>query len=83
MRVVVLTSSVYSETACAMCVNLARRDTFQSERLHCATLNRETLLRKVGQWGFSDAAGYARQAYSQQWSVAGKESLLRTIPQKW
>jgi len=60
VRVVVLTSSVYSETACAMCVNLAQTGYLPVGALALRSLNRKTLLRKVGQWGFSGAAGYAR-----------------------
>lgn len=60
MRVVVLSSSVYSETACAMCVRLAQTGFVPAGALALRSLNRKTLLRKVGQWGFRGAAGYAR-----------------------
>lgn len=60
MRVVVLASSVYSETACAVCVRLAQIGYVPAGALALRSLNRKTLLRKVAQWGFRDAADYAR-----------------------
>jgi len=60
MRVVVLCSSVYSETGCAMAVRLAEMGYVPTGVLSLSTLNRGTLLRKLGQWGIQDVARYAR-----------------------
>jgi folate-dependent phosphoribosylglycinamide formyltransferase PurN len=60
MRVVILCSSVYSETACAMAVRLAETGHVPVGALALSTLNRGTLLRKIGQWGVREAARYAR-----------------------
>jgi folate-dependent phosphoribosylglycinamide formyltransferase PurN len=60
VRVVVIASSVYSETACAMCVRLAQTGCVPAGVLALRFLNRKTLLRKVGQWGFRSAVAYAR-----------------------
>jgi len=60
MRVVILCSSVYSETACAMAVRLAETGHAPVGALALSTLNRGTLLRKIGQWGVRGAARYAR-----------------------
>ena len=59
MRVVILCSSVYSETACAVAVRLAEMGHVPYGVLSLKTLNRGTVLRKLGQWGFRDAAHYA------------------------
>jgi folate-dependent phosphoribosylglycinamide formyltransferase PurN len=60
MRVVILCSSVYSESACAMAVRLAESGYAPAGALALSTLNRGTLLRKLGQWGVRDVARYAR-----------------------
>ena len=60
MRIVVLASSVYSETACAMCVRLAETGYVPVGALALRSFNRKILSRKVGQWGFRGATGYAR-----------------------
>jgi len=59
MRIVILGSSVYSETACAMAVRLAEMGNIPEGALVLSTLNRGTGLRKLGQWGMRDAARYA------------------------
>jgi folate-dependent phosphoribosylglycinamide formyltransferase PurN len=59
VRIVVLASSGYSETACAMCVCLAQSGYAPVGALVLRSLNRKTLLRKVGQWGARGALGYA------------------------
>jgi len=59
MRIVILGSSVYSETACAMAVRLAEMGNVPEGALVLSTLNRGTVLRKLGQWGMRDAARYA------------------------
>jgi methionyl-tRNA formyltransferase len=58
MRIVVLASSVYSETACAMAAHLSEAQYVPCGALALRTLDRGTLLRKIGQWGFRDVARY-------------------------
>ena len=60
MRVVVLGSSLYSETGCAVAVRLAQMGCVPSGALVPSTLQRGTLLRKVAQWGLRGVASYAR-----------------------
>lgn len=60
MRIVILCSSVYSESACATAVRLAGSGHVPVGALALSTLNRGTLLRKLGQWGLRDVARYAR-----------------------
>ena len=60
MRIVVLCSSVYSETACAMAVRLAESGHTPMGALVLTTLNRSTVLRKIGQLGLQEVARYAR-----------------------
>ncbi len=60
MRIVVLASSVYSETACAMAVRLAEAGYDLVGALSLSTANRRTLVRKVGQLGMRGAVSYAR-----------------------
>jgi len=60
MRIVILGSSIYSETACAMAVRMAERGHVPAGALALRTLDRATLLRKLGQWGVRRVAGYAR-----------------------
>jgi hypothetical protein len=60
MRIVVLSSSLYSETACAMAVRLAELQYVPVGVLSLSTLHRATLLRKLGQWGVRGVARYAR-----------------------
>jgi folate-dependent phosphoribosylglycinamide formyltransferase PurN len=60
MRIVVLCSSVYSETACAMAVRLAKSGHIPAGALTLPTADRATLLRKLGQWGARNAIRYAR-----------------------
>lgn len=59
MRVVVLCSSPYSETGCAMAARLAQMGHRLAGALTLPTLDRGTLLRKVAQWGFRESAEYA------------------------
>jgi hypothetical protein len=63
MRIVVLGSSVYSETACAIAVHLAEQGHVPVGALVLSTLNRKTLLRKVGQLGMCGVASYARTKF--------------------
>jgi folate-dependent phosphoribosylglycinamide formyltransferase PurN len=60
MRIVILCSSVYSESACAMAVHMAESGHVPVGALALSTLDRGTLLRKLGQWGTRDVARYAR-----------------------
>ncbi|MFY9911057.1 MAG: formyltransferase family protein [Candidatus Sulfotelmatobacter sp.] len=60
MRIVVLCSSIYSETACAVAVRLADLGYAPVGALSLSTLNRDTLLRKLSQWGVRQLAQYAR-----------------------
>ena len=60
MRIVILCSSVYSETACAMAVRLAEAAHVPAGALALSTLNRGTLLRKLSQLGVREVGRYAR-----------------------
>lgn len=60
MRVVILASSLYSETACAMALRLADLGFVPRGALALRTLNRQTLARKLGQWGVRGVGAYAR-----------------------
>ncbi|MGA7925202.1 MAG: formyltransferase family protein [Candidatus Sulfotelmatobacter sp.] len=60
MRIVVLCSSEYSETACAMAVRMAKLGHVPVGALALSTLDGGTLLRKLGQWGVEDVIRYAR-----------------------
>jgi folate-dependent phosphoribosylglycinamide formyltransferase PurN len=60
MRIVMLSSSVYSETACAMAVRMAECGHAPVGALALPTLDRATLLRKLGQWGVRGVVNYAR-----------------------
>ena len=60
MRIVILSSSVYSETACAMAVRMAELGQVPAGALALSTLDRATLVRKLGQWGVGGVARYAR-----------------------
>jgi folate-dependent phosphoribosylglycinamide formyltransferase PurN len=60
MRVVILSSSLYSETACAMAVRMAKFGQVPAGVLALSTLNRGTLVRKLGQLGVGEVARYAR-----------------------
>ena len=60
MRIVILCSSVYSETACAMAVRMAESGHVPVGALSLSTLDGGTLVRKLGQWGVGGVARYAR-----------------------
>jgi folate-dependent phosphoribosylglycinamide formyltransferase PurN len=60
VRIVILASSVYSETGCAMAVRMAELGYIPAGALALSSLNRGTLLRKLAQWGPRDVARYAR-----------------------
>ena len=59
MRVVVLCSSPYSETGCAVAARLAQVGYVPVGALTLPSWDRSTLLRKVGQWGVRDSIKYA------------------------
>jgi methionyl-tRNA formyltransferase len=60
MRIVILSSSVYSETACAMASALAQAGHVPVGALALRTLHRATVLRKFAQLGVHGVAQYAR-----------------------
>jgi folate-dependent phosphoribosylglycinamide formyltransferase PurN len=60
MRIVILSSSLYSETGCAMAVRMAELGYVPAGALALPTFDRGTLLRKLGQWGVHGVASYAR-----------------------
>ena len=59
MRIVILGSSTYSETACAMANQLAECGYVPVGAIALSTLESRTLLRKLAQWGLRDMARYA------------------------
>jgi folate-dependent phosphoribosylglycinamide formyltransferase PurN len=59
MRIVILCSSVYGESACAVAAHMAESGYAPVGALALSTLDRGTLLRKLGQWGARDVARYA------------------------
>ena len=61
MRIVVLCSSPYSETGCAMAAHLARRGYVPVGALTLPAVERRTLIRKLGQLGLRASA---RDAWS-------------------
>ncbi len=64
MRIVVLSPSAYSETACAMVVRMAELGHVPVGALALSALDRGTLLRKFRQWGWQDFTHYARTKLS-------------------
>jgi folate-dependent phosphoribosylglycinamide formyltransferase PurN len=60
VRIVILSSSMYSETACAMAVRMAKLGHIPVGALSLFTLHRGTLLRKLGQLGAKEVTRYAR-----------------------
>jgi methionyl-tRNA formyltransferase len=60
VRLVILSSSVYSETAGAMAAQLAQRGYVPFGALALRTLHPGTIVRKIGQWGPRKVANYAR-----------------------
>jgi len=59
MRVVILCSSPYSETGCAVAARLAQLEYIPVGALTLPSWDRGTLLRKLGQWGVRDSFDYA------------------------
>lgn len=60
MRVVILCSSLYSETSCAAAVRLAQMGYAPIGALTLPSFDLRTLVRKVGQWGPHEVVRYAR-----------------------
>jgi len=59
MRAVILCSSPYSETGCALTARLAQLGYVPVGALTLPSWDRRTLQRKVGQWGLRDSLHYA------------------------
>ena len=59
MRVVILCSSPYSETGCAVAARLVQLGYAPIGALTLPSWDRSTLLRKLGQWGLRDSVHYA------------------------
>jgi len=59
MRAVILCSSPYSETGCAVAARMAQLGYVPVGALMLPSWDRRTLLRKVGQWGLRDSLRYA------------------------
>src|SRR6266446_943606 len=59
MRVVILCSSPYSETGCAVAARLAQLGYAPVGALTLPSWDRSTLSRKLGQWGLRDSLHYA------------------------
>jgi folate-dependent phosphoribosylglycinamide formyltransferase PurN len=59
MRLVILCSSPYSETGCAVAARLSQLGHVPVGALTLPSWDRRTLLRKVGQWGLRDSYKYA------------------------
>jgi len=59
MRVVVLASSPYSETGCAMAARLAQLGQTVAGAISLPAWDRGTLLRKLAQWGWRDSWRFA------------------------
>ncbi len=70
MRIVILCSSVYSETACAMASHLARSGYIACGAITLPAFDRGTLVRKLNQWGVRQSAAYARAKLMPGRSVA-------------
>ena len=59
MRVVILCSSPYSETGCAVAARLAQLGQIPVGALTLPSWDRGTLVRKLGQWGLRESLRYA------------------------
>lgn len=70
MRIVILASSIYSETSCAMAVRLAEVGYIPVGALALASVNSAILLRKFAQWGPREAVRYAYSKLIPQTSAA-------------
>src|SRR5579862_9775873 len=59
MRIVILCSSPYGETGCAVAARLAQLGHVPVGALTLPAWDRATLVRKIGQWGLRDSIQYA------------------------
>src|ERR1700680_11282 len=59
MRLVILCSSPYSETGCAVAARLAQLGHVPVGALTLPSWDRRTILRKVGQWGLRESYNFA------------------------
>jgi methionyl-tRNA formyltransferase len=66
MRIVMLTSSLYSESACATAAHLAQRGYVPAGLLSLRTLDPSILRRKLAQWGTDQFVHYARSKLARQ-----------------
>lgn len=74
MRVVILCSSPYSETGCAVTARLAQLGYVPVGALTLPSWDRSTLLRKLGQWGLHDSLHYAVAKL-----VPGKSTIRKQV----
>jgi folate-dependent phosphoribosylglycinamide formyltransferase PurN len=74
MRIVVLCSSPYSETGCAMAARLAQLGQTPVGAITLPSWDRGTLLSKFGQWGIRESARFAWSKLSPG-KAAGEEPL--------
>lgn len=75
MRIVLLCSSPYSETSCAAAAHLSQRGFVPVGALTLPSWDRQTLVRKVGQWGLQDSLHYARLKLAKK--KLGEQNRLR------
>ncbi len=80
MRVVVLCSSPFSETGCAVAARLAQAGRIPVGALSLSSWDRQTLLRKVGQWGLGDSIRFARAKVGP--TKANRQQIRNTYLQK-
>ena len=73
MRVVILCSSPYSETGCAVAARLAQLGHVPAGALTLPSWDHKTLLRKVGQWGLHDSLQFAVAKLSSHQSTVQKQ----------
>jgi folate-dependent phosphoribosylglycinamide formyltransferase PurN len=89
MRVVILCSSPYSETGCAVAARLAQLGHVPVGALTLPSWDRKTLLRKVGQWGLRESYNFAvgklgpRKATGTQVRNPYLETMLRHGDEKF
>jgi hypothetical protein len=77
MRIVILCSSPYSETGCAVTARLAQLGHVPVGALTLPVWDRATLVRKLGQWGLHHALQYALAKLS-----PARLSLGRSLPRQ-
>jgi len=82
MRVVVLCSSPYSETGCAVAARLAQAGYAPVGALTLPSWDRSTLLRKVGQRGLRDSLNYAVKKLAPG-TASKRTRVLNPYLEKW